>query len=168
MVQLHLQNQSTRKRLYRRPALQQLAERVCTGESLENDVEISVLFCDDTLIQDLNRTYRRKNAPTDVLSFPQEDPGLPGAQVLGDIVISLETVERQCDSDHLAMVEEVRLLFCHGLLHLLGYDHATRETREHMAARQAEYLGVSKKAAWRHHRKGETPSSRVRREAKEG
>jgi len=152
-VQLHVQNQSTRKHLYRRTELQRIAERVCKGEGVVEEVEISLLLCDDPLIQELNQTYRKKNAPTDVLSFPQEDPGLAGVVVLGDIVISLETVERQCASERPAMAAEVRLLFCHGLLHLLGHDHATREDERRMQEKQAEYLGVDVQAAWRQHRK---------------
>jgi rRNA maturation RNase YbeY len=75
---------------------------------------------------------------------------MPGQtpQVLGDIIISLETVESNCCGDTDTMREEVRMLVCHGLLHLLGYDHGTEEEKTIMHQKQAEYLGVSEDAAW--------------------
>lgn len=153
-IHLLIRNSSQRKRFHRRDVLQWLADRVCTGEGVQDEVELSLLFCDDAFITDLNRTYRHKDAPTDVLSFGQdaESSQTSGPRVLGDIVISLETVERHCAgaSDlRLAMRKEVCLLFCHGLLHLLGADHATAQAREAMNAKQAQYLGVTKEAAWR-------------------
>jgi probable rRNA maturation factor len=99
-------------------------------------------------MQDINRQWRGKDAPTDVLSFEQDDlPGSP-EHVLGDIVISLETVARRHPDDPDAMRGEVRLLFCHGLLHLLGYDHETARDRARMKDRQARYLGLPLEAAW--------------------
>ncbi len=146
---LGVRNESTRKWLYRRDALRRLALRIGVGEGLSERTEISVLFCDDARMAELNGDYRNEKKPTDVLSFEQ---GLPAASgrptVLGDIVISLETVEYNCGGDRALMREEVALLFCHGLLHLLGYDHATKREREEMTDRQARYLGVSQEAAW--------------------
>ena len=148
MVQLTIRNISVRKRLYRRDVLQRIAERVCVGEKLDEDTELSVLFCDDAFIAELNRKYRGRPGPTDVLSFGQDAPGHRGPRVLGDIVISLESVERACNGERAGMRTEVRLLFCHGLLHLLGYTHASRAEREEMQRKQAEYLGVDTEAAW--------------------
>jgi probable rRNA maturation factor len=107
-----------------------------------------VLFCDDPFIAELNRKYRKKNRPTDVLAFAQGP--LPvrlyrsaTPHVLGDIVISLETVERNCRCDRAAMRDEVRLLFCHGILHLLGYQHGTARDLAAMVVKQNDYLGRS-------------------------
>ena len=160
-MHLCVRNESARKRLHRTPALARLAERVCAGEGLDGDVELSLLFCDDAFIHELNRTYRDNDAPTDVLAFaqapPEHGPADPAAPaVLGDIVISLESVERYCAAARppaaalrAAMRKELRVLFCHGLLHLLGSDHATTKAREEMNAKQAHYLGVTTQAAWR-------------------
>jgi len=89
-------------------------------ESVTNDPEISVVICDDAFIQALNREYRQKDKPTDVLSFAQDDPN-----VLGDIVISLPTAARQADAAGWPLESEIALLAVHGLLHLLGYDDET-------------------------------------------
>lgn len=149
-VRVAVQHESARRGLYRRDVLQRLALRICAGEGLtDHDIEVSVLFCDDSQIQALNKAYRKKNAPTDVLSFEQDPGVVPGVRMLGDIVISLETVEARGAGDTEAMRADVRLLFCHGMLHLLGYDHATAAERRCMAAKQAQYLGVNEGAAWR-------------------
>ncbi|MBI2433062.1 MAG: rRNA maturation RNase YbeY [Candidatus Hydrogenedentes bacterium] len=150
MVHLHVQNQSTRKRLYQRGQLLALAGRICAGERVRQEVELSVLFCDDDFIRQLNKTYRKKDKATDVLSFAQEQEDMPGVRILGDVVISLETVERNCGGNAVQMREEVRLLFCHGMLHLLGHDHVTMQEQKRMTEKQAQYLGVPKQAAWRH------------------
>lgn len=149
-IRLAVQHESARKHLYRRDVLQRLAGRICGGEGVEAvEVEISVLFCDDGRIRELNRTYRQKNKATDVLSFEQEAGPAAGVRILGDIVISLETVEGRNDGDRARMRDDVRLLFCHGMLHLLGYDHGTPAERRRMVEKQAQYLGVNNTAAWR-------------------
>ncbi len=148
MLHIDVRNESSRKRLYRRDVFCRLAERVCREEHVEGDLELSVLLCDDPFIEQLNRSYRKKSGPTDVLSFGQDVPEFHGARVLGDIVISLETVERYCGGDPAAMRSEVRLLFCHGLLHLLGFEHKTDFEQQAMNERQAHYLGIGLEAAW--------------------
>jgi len=148
MVFLQIQNNSTMKYLYRRQTLEKLAETICKNEKIKSDVEVSLLFCDDPFIQSLNMQYRAKDEPTDVLSFQQEGFSHEGITLLGDIVISLETVQRFCNHDRKAMRDEIRLLFCHGLLHLLGYTHKKRKDREVMLIKQACYLGVEVEHAW--------------------
>ena len=158
MVHLAIRNVSTRKALHRRDDLRRLAETVWDvagadmrkGRREPAEIELSLLLCDDPFIKELNRTYRKRNKPTDVLAFGQDAPEYHGALVLGDIVISLETVEKYCSGDRRAMREEVRLLFCHGLLHLVGHDHRTKTGREAMNQFQARFLGLSTDAAWRH------------------
>jgi probable rRNA maturation factor len=96
--------------------------------------EVSVLFCDDAFIHNLNATYRGIDAPTDVLSFSQtEGPGVDhpeavrggdGAPVAaGDIVISLDTLTRQAAEYDVSLEEELKRLLIHGILHLAGHDH---------------------------------------------
>ena len=84
--------------------------------------DIELILTTDEEIQELNKTYRKLDKPTDVLSFPLEDmPGMP----LGSIVISLDTAKRNANELNHSIEEEIKLLFIHGLLHLLGYDHET-------------------------------------------
>jgi probable rRNA maturation factor len=149
-VHLNLRNESGRKGvgLFRRDTLASLAQRVCQGENLSGEAELSLLFCTDAFIQELNRNYRHKNAPTDVLSFGQPKEQFQGIPVLGDIVISLDTVDRYCKSDRLAMRDEIRLLFCHGLLHLLGAEHQTKAGQLTMHRKQAMYLYRDLESTW--------------------
>lgn len=148
MVYLDIQNLSAVKRLYNAQRLLALAERVCLGEGIKKDVELSLLFCDDAYIQELNCRYRGKNEPTDVLSFEQEAPEHTDRRLLGDIVISLETVQRYCNDDRDAMRREMLLLFCHGLLHLLGHDHRKVSERTLMQQKQAQYLDRELGKVW--------------------
>ena len=84
--------------------------------------DIELILTTDEEIQELNKTYRKLDKPTDVLSFPLEDmPGMP----LGSIVISLDTAKRVANELSHSIEDEIKLLFIHGLLHLLGYDHET-------------------------------------------
>ncbi len=90
-----------------------------------NDAELSILLTSDFEIHQLNHDYRNKDKPTDVLSFAlREGEGREFAgDMLGDIVISLETAERQAADRGITLTDEVLRLLIHGTLHLLGYDH---------------------------------------------
>lgn len=101
------------------------------------EAELSILLCDDATIKNLNRSYRKINRATDVLAFPMgEGPG-PGIErgLLGDVAISLPTATRQARQRDRSIVDEVTFLLAHGLLHLLGYDHATDSQEREMTAR---------------------------------
>lgn len=109
------------------------------------DVELSLSLVGDTAIRRLNRTWRQKDAPTDVLSFPA-DPmpaGFPGPRLLGDVVISLDTAKRQARSHRRPLEEELSRYLAHGILHLLGHDHerSPAEARK-MARLEEKLLGV--------------------------
>lgn len=80
--------------------------------------EVSVLFVSDSEIKALNKKWRSKNKSTDVLSFPAEMDG-----ILGDVVISVETASKQALEWGHDFSEEILVLFIHGLMHLMGYDH---------------------------------------------
>ena len=98
-----------------------------------NEHEISILFIGDQRIRDLNHQFRDIDLPTDVLSFPQVLTGeleIPGALVLGDVAISLETARCQSEEHGLSFEEELTLLLIHGILHLLGYDHEISDQEE--------------------------------------
>ena len=85
---------------------------------------ICVVLSDDAKLRSLKLEFWGEDAATDVLSFPQWEPGDPFVPaVLGDIVISLETAQRQADERGHNLTTEVTVLAAHGLQHLLGYDH---------------------------------------------
>ncbi len=84
--------------------------------------EISVLITDDEEIKELNRRYRGKDEPTDVLSFPIGEK-VGGTLILGDVVVSVDTALRQAKDTGLSLDEVLDRLLIHGILHLIGYDH---------------------------------------------
>ncbi len=84
--------------------------------------ELSVALVGDAEMRDLNRDYRHKDRPTDVLAFPMDPSGRRGS-LLGDVVISVDTAVRQAAEIGVDPAVEVRSLLVHGFLHLLGYDH---------------------------------------------
>jgi probable rRNA maturation factor len=117
-----------------------IAERMLHALDLA-DAELSVLLTDDRTIRDLNRAHRGKDKPTDVLAFPLDledgdngaaEAGDGSGAVLGDVVISLDTAARQARSRNRELLAEVRFLLAHGVLHLVGYDHATRPEKQIM------------------------------------
>ncbi|MGQ9694169.1 MAG: rRNA maturation RNase YbeY [Thermodesulfobacteriota bacterium] len=85
--------------------------------------ELSIVIVDDEQIRHLNRQYRQRSRPTNVISFPQQSFNAHPAQVLGDVVISIETAQRQAQKRGVQLEEEIIMLLIHGILHLLGYDH---------------------------------------------
>ena len=113
--------------------LRMLVRRCCNAvlrlEEFGAPAEISVTFVDNKKIHELNKQYRHKDAPTDVLSFPMGENGVydinhaTGAKILGDIVISMEKAVEQAERFDHSLDREVGYLTAHSVLHLLGYDH---------------------------------------------
>jgi probable rRNA maturation factor len=101
----------------------ELLKRLSTHYKL-NDPEITLVFTDNRAIKKLNKQYLKKNAPTDVLSFPIGEKGADGKYYLGDIVISVPQAFKQCFSEKHGLERELEFLTIHGFLHLLGYEHS--------------------------------------------
>lgn len=112
-------------------------------EAEDAEGEISIVLTDDETIHGYNRDFRGVDRPTDVLSFPasegEELIGIPDGH-LGDIMISVETAERQAKELGHSTEREIAFLAVHGTLHVLGYDHMTPEDEEIMTARQREII----------------------------
>jgi probable rRNA maturation factor len=108
------------------------------------DTELSIVLCDDAFIHPLNRDYRGKDRPTDVLSFPQREgeESDPDDPVLGDIVLSVERAQAQADERGHSLETEIRILLVHGILHLLGHDHEEDADAEEMEAEERRVLGL--------------------------
>ena len=85
--------------------------------------EVGVLVCDDAEIRGLNRRFRSKDTPTDVLSFPGGFTEPDGVPYLGDVAISLETAERQAAEAGVPVERELEVLLLHAIVHLCGFDH---------------------------------------------
>jgi rRNA maturation RNase YbeY len=100
-----------------------------------SEAELSILLVSDAEMQRLNRRWRGKDRPTDVLSFPQEADGL-----LGDVVISVDTARRQAAEQRTTLGREADRLLIHGLLHLLGYDHERSPTEARRMQRRERAL----------------------------
>ena len=109
------------------------------------ELSLGLRFTDDATIADLNSAWRQKTGPTDVLSFAAlDDAGdwMEGPSIeLGDIVVSLETARRQAQEQGHSLQQELRWLVCHGLLHLLGWDHPDDDSLAAMLALQERLLG---------------------------
>lgn len=106
------------------------AESQC---DLEIDFVVSLLFCSDSRIQDLNREWRSQDKATNVLSFPApQDLVIDDCLVLGDLALSYETVFRESEIEEKKIVDHLSHLIIHGFLHLLGFDHETESDAEEM------------------------------------
>ncbi len=130
-------------------------------KTVDEDVEFSVSFVSDDAIRGLNKQWRNKDESTDILSFVQEEgddqwpenfmldddddsedeiAGEP--RVLGDIVISLDSMARNAQEFNVSEDEELKRLLVHGVLHLLGWDHATNDAEEPMLVEQERLIGL--------------------------
>lgn len=117
-------------------------------EGVSVEAEISITFVDNREIQVINRNYRQKDQPTDVISFAMQEQGegevaIIGDEIpllLGDIVISIDKAKEQAEDYGHSLERELGFLAVHGFLHLLGYDHQTQEQEQKMFQRQEEIL----------------------------
>ena len=99
------------------------------------DPEVSFVLTDDERIHQLNKIYRHKDRPTDVLAFAMQEGELAelAGGVLGDVIVSVPTARKQAEERNASVLDEVTMLLAHGLLHLLGHEHgAEMEARERM------------------------------------
>lgn len=129
-----------------------LVEKVLQSAGEQLDIkegsEVSVTFVTNDVIQEINKTYRKKDMPTDVISFAMEEMGEGEMEILdadiptmlGDIVISVERTIEQAESYGHSFERELCFLAVHGFLHLLGYDHGTEEQEIEMFGLQETIL----------------------------
>jgi probable rRNA maturation factor len=110
---------------------------LAAGEGLPSAI-VSIALSSDAIVADLNERFRGKAKPTNVLSFPAGN-GAPDGQ-LGDIVMALETVEREAQEQGVPFEHHVQHLVVHGVLHLLGYDHESTADAERMETIEIEIL----------------------------
>jgi probable rRNA maturation factor len=138
-----------------------LARSVLHAEGLKGDVELSMLFVDEHAIADLNERFLGDDGPTDVLAFPMDEHPVEGGRspdsggtgpgvspepgelptMLGDVVLCPAVARRNAETSRRAYDDEMALLVVHGILHLLGMDHAEPEEATAMQRRERELLG---------------------------
>lgn len=144
---------------------QRLAEQVLAHEGIRGEAELSVLFIDETAMADLNKRFMGNDGPTDVLAFPLDDelvepgrypdsstsgpidPRVRGEAgdpplLLGDVVVCPAVARRNAAEHARSYDDEVALLVVHGILHVLGHDHAEPEEEAAMQAKERELLGL--------------------------
>lgn len=138
---VRIRSRGLKRRPVRHAELSWRAQAMLEALGLQ-EAELSILLCNDAEIRRLNRRFRQQNKATDVLAFPMQEAPLHAAAgaLLGDVVISLPTATRQATERDRPIIEEVTFLLAHGLLHLVGYDHATKREEVAMTARMADLL----------------------------
>jgi probable rRNA maturation factor len=106
------------------------------------DAELSILIVDDPQIEILNRKYLNREGPTNVIAFPmlEGDFSQISPQLLGDVVVSIETAERERINSGLSLEERFTQLIIHGILHLFGYDHEEDENEAELMERKSNDL----------------------------
>jgi len=113
--------------------LNKLADNLLSDKGI-NDAEVSVTFVGNSKIKELNKTYRKKDEVTDVLSFPIDD------ELLGEVIISLPRAVEQAEDYGHSLRREVGFLMVHGLLHILGYNHKSDADKAEMRKAEEELL----------------------------
>ncbi len=106
------------------------------------DKELSVVLVSDKRIAQLNQQYRKQAKATDVLAFAMQEGEFSqlNPQLLGDVVISVETAQRQAQAQPHSLIRELQILTIHGVLHLLGYDHVKDSEAEQMQQKEQQLL----------------------------
>ena len=105
------------------------------GQFIKKGMELNLILVDDKFIQKINNDYRGKNKPTNVISFETGDELL-----LGDIFMSYDTLVREANEQNVSFLDHYTHLLCHGVLHILGYDHITDKEAEEMEALEIQIL----------------------------
>ena len=125
--------------------IEKVVQQTLRTARIEAPCEVSVLLTNDQKMRELNREYRGKDKPTDVLSFAFEEGDIvalpPGApRLLGDVILSLPTIRQQAANHGQTYARECAWALCHGTLHLLGFDHQTDLEEEKMRGVETDVL----------------------------
>lgn len=106
------------------------------------EAELSLVITDDAQIAEINHQYLNRSGPTNVIAFPMGDPEFPEVQpeLLGDVIISVQTAEKEAVDAGYAVAERFTELLIHGILHLLGYDHETNDADARQMAEKSRAL----------------------------
>ena len=142
-MEIGIFNQTNEKLDKELDELKDMLSDFCKREDLGN-VIFNIIIIDNPTIHKINKEYRDKDAPTDVISFALEDDKTviepDGVRILGDIYISIDKVHEQALEYGHSFKRELSFIAVHGLLHLLGYDHMEKSDEEVMFKKQEEVL----------------------------
>lgn len=138
---IHIVIEEAYKNLVQAEILERAGSAVIAHQGADPNTDLSIVIDSDEKLQTLNRDFLGINAPTDVLSFPSDefDPD-EQAVYIGDVIVSLQRAEVQAKKAGHSVISEIQLLVVHGVLHLLGHDHAEPAEKTRMWAAQAEIL----------------------------
>lgn len=120
-------------------------QTVLTAHDVSPEAEMTVVITDDDEVQSLNRQFRDVDAPTDILSFPADEPPIrmpDEPPYLGDLIIAYPYAKAQAEKVGQDIQQNLSLLVVHGTLHLLGYDHNTPDNKAVMWEKQAQALHI--------------------------
>lgn len=143
-MKIQIENKQTKIKIQRRKIRSTVLKLLKIMDSANK--EISISFVDDNTIKQLNNHYLQRNHSTNVLSFSLQEGeyGNVNPHILGDIVISTETAQRDAAKGDLSLSEEIDFLIIHGLLHLLGFNHenTTKAQTTKMQMKERELFGI--------------------------
>lgn len=146
MLEIYINNQQD-KFIVADETIIDTVRKIYRAAELKDHGELSVTFMSDDGIAELNSTYRKKEGPTDVLTFPQEEGmEFPSPEdenyppLIGDIIISLDTADKQAKEMGHSLEKEIAALLVHGILHLYGYNHEDDEEADVMENKEKEIL----------------------------
>jgi probable rRNA maturation factor len=143
-MEVLIKNQQKIAKIHRR-RIREIIKNIIQYLKVDEKTEISILFTDDKFIKSLNKKYRGINKSTDVLTFSLNEgdlkfPEVDKNKLLGDIVVSVETAQRQANNLNHNLEKELMILLIHGLLHLIGYDHEEDRDNKIMQVKENEIL----------------------------
>lgn len=129
--------------------LSAVVETALKVQDRKDDPEVSIALVDDMYIRDLNFKFRQIDKPTDVLSFPMDEPTAIDSpmmededNLLGDIIVSMETAQRQAEEYGHSLLREMAYLTTHGMFHLMGYDHDVERARLEMRDKEEKVMSI--------------------------
>lgn len=122
----------------------EIVKLICQKEKIKRPISLDVALVSDLEIQELNRRYRKKNRPTDVLAFENVKTKiawpLEEGRYLGEVIISYQTARKQAAQKKISQQNEIAFLFIHGFLHLIGYDHEMSEKEAKRMEKKSKFI----------------------------